>query len=254
MVTREGEAIFQRSNKLQPPPSRAVQRELSAEGFFFFFFPLFPPLCAYFCQMAGTDFSWNCANAADALPGTFCLIHHIGISSRLQINTLAPAGFALVERALKVFIFFLKRTVTYVFLLKAKSCVICERAKTCMEVKTHRKPELRTSLDHTGREGHLFHRVENNCQENVARAPKTRSVGLHESSLCLDNTPLPLEELSELCRHLRASRWRWRSARGHPSCPFYRWQSRGRGLVACPRWHGAFNTRASSKSGTRGTW
>lgn len=46
----------------------------------------------------------------------FCLIHHIGISSQLRMNTPAPAALALVERALEVFIFFLKRTITYVFI------------------------------------------------------------------------------------------------------------------------------------------
>lgn len=37
-------------------------------GWVFSFFFLF---CAYFCQMAGTDFSWSSANAAAALPATF---------------------------------------------------------------------------------------------------------------------------------------------------------------------------------------
>lgn len=57
MLTREGEAIFQRSNKSNLC-RRALQCEPSAEGNFFFPY-FFSPFSAYFCQMAGTDFSWS---------------------------------------------------------------------------------------------------------------------------------------------------------------------------------------------------
>lgn len=114
-MTQEGEAIFQRSNKLQPPPSWAVQLSGGIS------LPPPPlPLCAYFCQMAGTDFSWNCTDAADAPHGTFSLIHQIGISSQLEIRNAGPSS-CLVERALEVFIFFLKRTVTCVLPLEVES-------------------------------------------------------------------------------------------------------------------------------------
>lgn len=57
-LTWEGEAIFQRSNKSNLC-RRALQCEPSAEGIFFS--PIFfSPFSAYFCQMAGTDFSWSC--------------------------------------------------------------------------------------------------------------------------------------------------------------------------------------------------
>lgn len=45
----------------------------------------------------------------------FCLIHRVGISSLLQMNTRAPAALALVERAFKVFLFLLMGMIAYFF-------------------------------------------------------------------------------------------------------------------------------------------